>query len=410
MKPCVFLFVLAICSCSPDFFYKDKNITFEDRQDIVLSSTEASIVEKCNSFAFNILHNLYPVEQNQEIFISPLSLSVALSMLNNGAKEDSFSQIQNALGLQDHSIEDINNTFKMLMPSLENADKSGKFKQANAMWYKESFAINSNFSSALQNYYFATIDNLNFASPSATQTINSWANDNTDGMVPAIIDEADPDWTYVLANALYFKGVWHEKFDSEKTKKEDFNCISGEKRKMEFMRGELPCKYFYDEDLSAALCELPFGNGAFVLNILLPDNDIPFDTFISSLSAEEWGDMEKMLYSCNKYVIIPKLDFNYKGNESIISALRALGVEDVFDPAKANLSGMGTPDTYVSDVIHGTRFRMDEKGAEAAAVTIIGGKLAAAPCEEFFADHPFIFAIREVSTGAILFIGAFRGI
>lgn len=398
----------SLCACSIMSF--DDDIRLQKRQNIILSKSQMKLIESGNSFAFNMLKTLLPKEEEQEVFISPFSLQVAFSMLSNGAGGDTHKQIAATLGFEGYSAEDLNDTYNTLLPALFGADNSTKLHIANAMWYRPDFPVKSSFSQTLRNSYGATVDPLDFSSPQALETVNSWAKDNTNGMIPEILDRTDPDWVYLLANALYFKGTWTTKFDVEKTKKEDFYCIDGKKVSMDFLHGEIPCKFAYDENLSAALCELPFGNKAFVLDILLPDNGIDFNKFVANLSDKEWDAITSNLREIEEeYVIIPKFDFTYSGDKTILETLKELGIVDAFG-GKADFSGISESATYVSDVIHKARIKMDEKGAEAAAVTVIGAKEYAAPLNEFFADHPFVFAIRETSTKAILFLGTFRGI
>jgi serpin B len=389
----------------------EDNMNFPEKHDIVLSESQMKLVESGNSFAFNMLKTLHPKEQEQEVFISPFSLQVAFSMLSNGAAGDTYSQIAAALGFEGYSAEELNDTYNTLLPALFGVDNSTKLHIANALWYRPDFPVRESFSGVLKADYGATVDALDFSSAKAPETINSWAKNNTNGMIPQILTKTDPDWVYLLANALYFKGVWSREFDVRKTKKEDFYCISGEKRSLEFLHGEIPCNYAYDENLTAALCELPFGNKAFVLDILLPDDGIDFNKFVSGLSEKDWNAITAKLRSADEYVIIPKFDFTYSGNKTIVTTLNELGINDAFDADKADFSGISTVSTFVSEVIHMARFKMDEQGAEAAAVTVIPGMVTSVgPSTEFFADRPFVFAIRETSTKAILFLGTFRGI
>ena len=229
-------------------------------------------------------------------------------------------------------------------------------------------------------------------------------------MIPTLFDRLDPSWVYILTNALYFKGVWSEKFKTDNTDKEDFHCLSGEVRSTDFMHGEVPCGYAYSEDLHAAMCELPFGNKSFMLDILLPDPEIDLGSFVAGLSVEKWNSLTDWLLPGEQYVIIPKMDVSYTGTDSMKAALKATGIVDAFS-GSADFSGISEVPTYISDVIQKARFKMDENGAEAAAVTgLIAKETAFMPSSEFMADHPFVYAIREFSTGAILFIGACKNL
>lgn len=404
------ILVAAICGCSKDNAGKDPEYQFTERQWIELTKSQQDIVNRGNGFAFDLFAAINKAEADKEVFISPFSMEAALCMLSNGAKGDTYSQIVNAMGYEGLSKEEVNSTYGLLTTALLNADNSTKFSIANALWVGREFPVLKSFSNTLSEYYGARVENLDFSSPKALETINSWTNESTNGMIPTLFDRLDPSWVYILTNALYFKGVWSEKFKTDNTYKEDFHCLSGEVRSTDFMHGEIPCGYTFSEDLHAAMCELPFGNKSFLLDILLPDTGIDFNSFVAGLTAEKWKTLTDNLHSAEQYVIIPKMDVSYTGTDSMKAALKATGIVDAFS-GSADFSGISEVRTYISDVIQKARFKMDENGAEAAAVTgLIAKETAFMPSSEFMADHPFVYAIREFSTGAILFIGACKNL
>ena len=402
--------VVAVCSCGKNYPDRDGKIVFDERVPIVLSRSQQEIVNQGNGFAFDFFRELCKLEKDKEVFISPFSLQAAFCMLCNGAKGETYTQIVNAMGLNGMSKEEVNNTYKLLTKALLNADSSTKLSISNALWANLGFPILPSFSTTLSENYGARVENLDFASQKALETINSWTNESTGGMIPTLFDRLDPSWAYILSNAIYFKGVWSEKFKTENTYKEDFHCLSKDVRSTDFMHGEIPCYYNYSEDLHAALCELPFGNKSFLLDILLPDEGIDFDTFVAKFGAKQWEEMTGGLCGGTQYVVIPKMDVSYTGTDSFKASLQALGMQDVFG-GNADLTGVSEVSTYISDVIQKAKFKMDENGAEAAAVTgLIAKETSIGPSREFMADHPFIYAIREYYTGAILFMGACKNL
>lgn len=403
--------VAGICACSKDGDPQKQKIQFTERQEIQLTKSQQDIVNKGNGFAFKLFGEIYKSEADKEVFISPFSMEAALSMLCNGAEGSTFTEIENALGYKGFSKDEINGTYRLLTEALLKADNTTKFSIANAMWLNRQFPVLPAFASTLTENYGAKVANLDFSSPNALEAINKWTKESTGGMIPTLFDHLEPSWVYILANALYFKGIWSEKFDAENTRQETFYCLSGETVKTDFMRGEIPCRYTYDEDSRAEMCELPFGNKSFQLCILLPDARIDFNGFVKGLSAEKWDAISKNLYSTDLYVILPKMDVSFTGTDSFKDALVAMGIQSAFSGA-ADFSALSNVPTYISDVIQKARFKMDENGAEAAAVTgLIAKETAVAwPPRQFFADHPFVYAIREFSTGAILFIGACRNL
>ena len=402
----------AVCACSKsDPAGEEPAIEFQERHDIILTKGQQELVDAGNAFAFDFLRTLHPMEDGQEVFLSPFSLQAAFSMLSNGAAGETFSQIAAAVGFGGYSRDDINSTYNTILPALYAADNSTKFSVANALWLGSGFPAKADFVSTLKSAYDARVENLDFGSPDAVRTINGWAEEKTFGMIPELLDHTDPDWAYVLTNALYFKGVWSRKFESQQTRKDAFIREDGSEIRLDFMRGDVPCRYAYVDKLSAAVCELPFGNGAFVLDVVLPDDGIDFGSFVQKLDSGVWNAALENLFSDELFVILPRIDLSYSGSETVVEALKALGMTDAFDAYTADFSGVSDFPTYISDVIHKARFRMDENGAEAAAVTGIIAKIeSSGPAREFFADHPFLYAIREISTGAILFLGTYRGI
>ena len=400
----------AACGCSKGDAYNDPQYQFSERQSISLTKSQQDIVDRGNDFALNLFSAICKADDDMEIFISPFSLEAALCMLCNGAKGDTYTQIVDAMGLTGLSKEEVNATYRILTTALLSADNTTTFSIANALWANLKFPILPSFSATLKENYGARVENLDFSSQKALETINSWTSESTNGMIPSLFDRLEPGWAYILTNALYFKGIWSEKFKSDNTYKEDFHCLSGDVRSTDFMHGEIPCRYSYSENVHAAMCELPFGNKSFLLDILLPDDGIDFDTFVAKLGAKQWEEMTDSLHSANQYVVIPKMDVSYTGTDSFKASLQGMGIEDVFSDL-ADLSGVSAIQTCISDVIQKARFKMDENGAEAAAVTgLIAKETSVGPSREFMADHPFVYAIREFSTGAILFLGACKNL
>ena len=400
----------ALFSCNKDGSSDQDGIRLADRQEIVLTKTQRQIVSKSNAFAFDFFREICTIDKDKEIFISPFSLEAGLFMLAAGAEGSTYSSISGALGLDGLSKEELNAAYRSLATALLAADNSATFALANALWLNKGFPVLPSYSGVLGQCYGASVDNLDFSTPKALDVINSWTKKSTGGMIPVLFEELNPEWVYILANALYFKGVWAEKFSEHNTYREDFHCLSGKTSSIDFMHGDIPCSYTYDEEAGAAMCELPFGNKAFLLDILLPDTGRDFGSFIGSLNAEKWNGFTENLRGSDSYVILPKFDISFTGKESFKQALVTLGMEEIFS-ASADFSGISETPTCLSDVIQKTRFKIDENGAEAAAVTAFTGEVTdAGPSPEFFVDRPFVYAIREFSTGVILFIGACKNL
>lgn len=241
--------VLAGCEKSPS------SPKLKERKDIVLTKSQKEVFSKGNTFAFNLLKEVYPRDTKQEVFISPLSMSCALSMLSNGASGKTFSEIAKALGYENSSVEDINSAYKAILAGLRDVDNSSVFAISNGLWLngRIGFSVLPTFASALKNNYDASAEDLDFALKESLERINGWAAENTNQMIPKIFDRLDSDWAFILANALYFKGIWTTKFPESGTKPMPFHSLGGKDVTKDFMNAELPCKLGYSTELTAQI-------------------------------------------------------------------------------------------------------------------------------------------------------------
>lgn len=233
-------------------------------------------------------------------------------------------------------------------------------------------------------------------------------------MIDKMVDELSPDAVAVLMNALYFKGQWAQKFDKSETVEGDFTRADGTTASVQLMHKEEKMAACRDDGWQ--FCQMPFGNGAYGLGILLPEEGSDFEAFVDGLDA---GFYEAALMACGNASVqlaVPKMSLDFSIEDNLRVALEKEGITDVFSSTEADLSGIS--DDYLSlwldAIAQRAKFEMDEDGAKAAAVTssVINGITSPGPVESMVmtADHPFVFTISEMSTGAILFMGAFRGL
>lgn len=386
-------------------------VVFEERKDIALEAAQKQLFQANVPFAIDFFKEVYAREGKQEVMVSPFCVGTAMCMLANGARGETYNQIVGALGYSGYGIGEVNAAYNALLTGLQNVDKSATLASANAMWLDKVNYVLPEFQKTIQDQYGAMVETLDFSDSKTLEHINAWGSERTEGMIPKMLPRIEDDWEFILANALYFKGMWTEKFDKKNTYMAAFNCLSGEKRNMDFMHGELPCKYSYSNELEAALCELPFGNGAFVLDILLPEPEKDFNKFVAGLTSKDWSNAVAGLQGRNEIIALPKLEFSFEGEESIVEALKAMGISLIFDELNSDLSLLCKPSAVIGTAFHNVSFKLDEDGAKAAATMILPGwATSPGPSPEFIADHPFLLAIREISTDTILFMGAYRGI
>lgn len=388
----------------------------KERKDIALTRSQTMLVSSGNALACNMLKMIASENSNSFIF-SPLSLEYALAMVNNGAAGETEKQIRSVIGFGDQSAEEINQFYKYLTENLLTVDNTVAMNIANAQVFNTAIGdeskYNKNYKKALTNYYNALFEGYDFArnNSKALSEINSWASEQTEGMINPLLEELDPSSATLLMNAIYFKGSWADKFNSSQTRKEEFTKADGEIIKVDMMNQTSDVSFVSKKGYKAI--SKPYGNGAFKMTFILPDEGISTAELANSLDRT---DLERIIGSANSgdvIIKIPKFEtsFTIKLNDM----LKSLGMVDAFDGNKADFSSMSSDlSLYISRVFQKARIKVEEKGTEAAAVTVIDMKLTSALPDYneprlFYATRPFLYAISEISTGAILFMGQFNG-
>ena len=361
-----------------------------------------------NTFAFDLFKTTYRLTNESNIFISPLSVNMALSMTMNGAKNATLDEMKEALRAKNYSMDDINNYNKSLMEALVAVDKSTTLSIANSIWYHNTYTFDNGFISVNKDNYNAEIKAVDFGSTNTVNQINSWVSEKTNKKIPEIIKVLSPESVICLINAIYFKGIWRDKFDKSRTKDEDFYSEGGAsmgKVKMMSQTHTFP----YSEDENCGYLMLPYGNHAFSMIVMLPNKGRTIDNVISNLNSESWDEatMSMDIYEVNLRLPRFNAECSYEMHNAV---LPEMGMVTPFSYA-ADFSGM-TPDKMqiqISKVIHKTFVEVNEEGTEAAAATIVEGVTSAGPPPgtiiNYVVNKPFAFAIRENSTGVILFIG-----
>ena len=252
------------------------------------SQNPVNLPQAHNAFGFNILTLINKEEQQKNIFISPSSIALALSMIYNGAGGETRKVIQQALRLQNLDISTVNQESLGLLQALNNPDSDVELSVANSMWMRQEIAFKKDFIETIGTYYKAKISSLDFNSPAAPATINAWVSENTKGKIPIIVDSISSDLVMFLINAVYFKGTWTTAFDKQQTKEKVFNGISGQKQHP-FMQRHETLPYLETDDLQSV--SLPYGkNKRFSMLVFLPKQ---LNSFIDNLSLEQWNEWMK---------------------------------------------------------------------------------------------------------------------
>ncbi len=379
----------------------------ENGDDTVIGPIDSNVPTANTEFGFNLFNEIWESEQNQNIFISPFSVSVALAMTLNGASGETEQAMTDTLQLHNLSSDTINSSFYQLQNTLQTSDPKVTLTIANSLWGREGFQFKTDFLQRNELYFRADTSILDFLNPSTLQTINQWVNDNTDSKIPKILDEIEPNAVLFLINAIYFKGSWQTEFDPSDTSDGQFHLVDGSTKQVPMMYRTGPYPVYNGEDFQAI--NIPYGEGRMGMYIFLPDaNKSDLNGFIESVNTAKWENWMEEFREREVQIKIPKFKLEY-GTKVLNDVLTSLGMGVAFDEDNADFSRMADLDAvggnlYITKVAHRTFIEVNEEGTEAAAATSVGiGIKSVTP--RFIVDRPFFFAIRDNETGTVLFMG-----
>ncbi|MDR2824482.1 MAG: serpin family protein, partial [Prevotellaceae bacterium] len=386
----IYFFILAIfagmmfISCTKSDCDCDTPQKNEKEQPLRIPS-DSALVAQGNAFAmklFAIANAQNPDDEN--VVLSPLSLNMALAMVWNGANGDTKTAIQVAMGMENYAPDAVNEYFKTIREGFMQTDaQNTQLALANSIWYRPEFPVKQPFIDMNTLYYNALVQQLDFNRPDATDILNQWCSDNTNGLIKDMFSLPIPDDVIMyLINALYFKSVWADSlaFDPEKTFTAQFQKSATEYIDVQMMRQTNEFQYFADENLQ--LVTLPYGNGAFSMTFILPtisqenmyaDPEVFLDMTINALQEDGYWQycLNNRHLRHNYDILIPKFKVRYDTEEKLKPILTELGMGVAFSDF-ADFSGIFDVPTLISKVQQKTYIDVNEVGTEAAAVTAIG--------------------------------------
>ena len=372
-----------------------------------IDTVDGNVVIANTKFGFNLFDEIRKTEQDQNIFISPFSISVALAMTLNGASGETEQAMTNTLQLQGLDSESINTGYAGLRQILLTSDPKVTLTIANSLWARQGFSFKPDFLQRNTQFFGAEISTLDFGDPSASTTINQWVDTNTNGKIQKIVDDKiDQGTVLFLINAIYFKGTWQKEFDPSKTREGPFHLANGDEKQVPMMRQQRWYPYYRGENFQAI--SLAYGDGQMSMYIFLPDRESDLNIFLENLNAESWENWMPQFHEQDVSLVIPKFKLEY--GKTLNDPLKALGMDVAFDPELADFSRMASLEfgnLYIEKVVHKTFVEVNEEGTEAAAATSVevGVKSVPPPPISFSVDRPFFFAIRDNETKTVLFMG-----
>ncbi|MDX1699071.1 MAG: serpin family protein [Melioribacteraceae bacterium] len=375
-----------------------KNVEFEEND-------FEKIISANNKLALDLLPNLKENE-NGNIFISPTSLFMALSMVYNGSDATTKEEIAKVLNSEGIDIEEMNEANASLLSKLHNESEEIELDLANSIWLNESFHFQEEFAQNNRDYFNAEITEINILDNKSVDLINKWVSDSTNNKIDEMVKAPlDPDLVALIINAVYFKGDWKYKFNENETVEKSFYLEDGTTKTIPLMSLNKELSYMENDHFQAV--SLPYGEGDMSMNVFLPRENSTIEEFEKTLTIENLEKWNSEFIPTEGTVRLPKFKMEY---EMVLNEpLKTLGMTSAFEKY-ANFSKMIQEDDpiWISKVVQKTFIDVNEKGSEAAAATKVEIVEESAPANsyEMEVNRPFFITITHHETGAILFMGS----
>lgn len=373
------------------------------KQEYSIEMVDKDLVQANTGFAFDVLKKLNEEDEENSVFISPLSISTALSMTYNGARTTTREAMAKSLGYEGLELKALNESYQNLITYLNQIDSKVELNTGNSIWIREGEEIREDFLITNRKHFNAEAEMLDFSKDSAAERINGWISEATKGKIQKMIEPPiSPQVVMYLINAIYFKGQWTEQFDPKLTNAEKFTAGTGEQQDVSMMYRKGSVEYANGSDYKAV--RLPYGSGKTSMYCILPDEGVDINNFINSLDREKWELIHDAVAETDDVILkLPRFKIEY-GIKNLNDTLIALGMGEAFN-ASADFSGI-REGLFISSVLHKAVIEVNEEGSEAAAATVVVMQESAAlePIT-FIANRPFVFVIADDETGTILFMG-----
>lgn len=411
---CIAIVAFTIASCNDDVISPENDsynepplpTEYHPAKAIELTSTQQNISKSLQTFSWDIFEAISNQQknsgENKNVIFSPLSLEIDLAMLLNGLQGETLQEMLEIMHLSGYTISEINQYFNDLSVGITEADNATRFSSSNSMWYNKQYQVIPDFEQTLKEFYNCEVFPVVYGDET-TKKINKWAEERTYGRINHIIDHTSSENIYHLINAVYFRSRWRN--GKSKCGAKNFTNANGTTTQVEMFRGQI-YGHITTSEFTATI--LPFSNSAFGMFFILPNESVSFCEVYQAIksSGETFSNMPN---SQEVVVTLPIFEAKYD-TDNISGILMELGGGDLFSKSGEveifkNLSLSIPP--IIKQIAN---ISVDEEGAEAAAVTVIGNAMSPEPPEQtqplyLTFDRPFIYGIVERSTGTPLFIG-----
>jgi len=371
---------------------------------INLTQNQVALIESGNSFAFDIFMKvLKSAGENENIMISPLSISYALSMTLNGADGATRDSMLKALRMNGITPDEINNSYKNLTEALLSVDKRVLMTIANSVWIEKNFTVKKSFTDILTDFYDAESKSFDINDASAPDKINVWIEDKTNGLIKEMVDKLDENTVMLLINAIYFKGKWKSQFDKSKTEELPFYKQGGMQTNVPMMKQKTDFSVFEGNDF--VMAEFPYGQGNFVMDVILPNDQSSFNSTLAMVTDANYENWISQMTKRETDLSFPRFKYGFKKKLKEVLTDMGMGIAFTDDADFSNITDLY--DLLINEVTHQSFIETNEEGTEAAAATVVEIGLTSMPPAPLVLklDHPFIYIIRESTTNTIIFMG-----
>ncbi len=394
---CITMSIGLMAGCSSEI------MSFGQNSDFSKDKISTEVVKGNSHFAFDLFKQLNKEDRDKNIFISPLSISAALTMTYQGAETTTKEAMAEALGYRGIDDKVLNESYRNLLRYFEQLDKKVELNIGNSLWIRKGEKIKEDFLSTNEEVFDASVTFLDFTKEDAADNINQWISEATNKKIEKMVESPiSADIVMYLINAIYFKGDWAEQFDKQYTFPTQFHTGDGSTNEVMMMsrKGEIE----YGQGDGFKVVRLPYGSGNVSMYCVLPEEDTEINDFIADFNEKRWNTIKDSISEEDDVILqLPRFKMEY-GIKNLNESLSALGMGDAFTGA-ADFSGIRAG-IFINRVLHKAVIEVNEEGSEAAAATVVEmNESAVFEPLTFIADHPFVFVITDDETGTILFMG-----